>query len=56
MNQNLMQRYGNLGLNRNIWMISSLVCCDREADLRQKAIMDIIIVGKDNNGCLYISY
>jgi hypothetical protein len=51
-----MQRYGDLGLKTNIWMISSLVCCDREADSRQKAGMNFIIVAKDGKGCLYILY
>lgn len=31
-----MQRYGDLGLNTNIRLFSSFVCCDRHADLRQK--------------------
>ena len=31
-----MQRYGDFGLNTNIWVFSWFVCCDREADLRQK--------------------
>ena len=31
-----MQRYGDFGVNTNNGAISSLVCCDRQADLRQK--------------------
>ena len=31
-----MQRYGDSGLNTNIRLFSSFVCCDRHADLRQK--------------------
>jgi hypothetical protein len=31
-----MQRYGDLELNTNNWVISSFVCCDRKPDLRQK--------------------
>lgn len=30
------QRYGDFGVNTNNGAISSLVCCDRQADLRQK--------------------
>ena len=32
----LVQRYGDFGLKTNIRVISTLVCCDREPDLRQK--------------------
>ena len=41
-----MQRYGDFGVNTNIWAISSFVCCDREPDLRQKDGMTFIFVRK----------
>ena len=35
----LMQRYGDLGLNTNIWQDSSFVCCDIHTDLRQRGLI-----------------
>ena len=41
-----MQRYGDFGLNTNIWVFSSFVCCDRVGDLRQRSGRGFDFVGK----------
>ena len=38
------QRYGDFGVNTNNGAISSLVCCDREPDLRQRGGMGFVFV------------
>lgn len=48
-----MQRYGDLGLYANIWLFSSLVCCDREADLRQRGGLSSFFVGKEANNDIF---
>ncbi len=48
-----MQRYGDLGLYTNNGLFSSLVCCDREADLRQRGGLSSFFVGKEENNDVF---
>ena len=42
-----MQRYGDLGQNTKKWLFSSVVCCDRKPDLRQRAGRAFYFVGRN---------